>query len=83
MKAVLDEINGAVAVFVVDEPAKTFYQNVASLPAGARVGDVFAVNLRADDTFALGEILPNERKRREASSRAKRAELLKRSRKNK
>lgn len=80
MQAVFEEVNGVWAVFVVDEVAKTFHIKAADLPSDAETGDVFEVEIEADDQLKLGSKLPNERQRREQSARAKREALLKRSR---
>jgi hypothetical protein len=80
-KAVFEELNGDIAVFIVDDVKKPYHLDVSELPAGILVGDVFEVELASDQTLKLGEILPEERKRREEVSRSKREQLLKRKRK--
>ena len=79
MKAVYEELNGDLAVFIVDNVSKTFHVNAAELPKDAEPGDVFEVEIRMDEELKLGSKLPTERKRREQSARAKREALLKRS----
>jgi hypothetical protein len=79
MKAVLDEMNGEVAVFVLDEVKEIFHEAKADLPADTKVGDVFEVQVRQDGQYELGQKLSEERQRRENSIRAKREQLLKRS----
>jgi len=80
MQAVFEGVNGTWAVFVVDEVAKTFHIKAADLPSDAETGDVFEVEIAADDQLKLGSKLPNERQHREKSARAKREALLKHSR---
>lgn len=83
MKAVLDEINGEIAVFALDEVHDIFYKATDELPAGTTVGDVFEIHPLENGLYYLGKKLPAERAKREKSNRAKREALLKRSRKNK
>lgn len=78
MKAVFEELNGDIAVFVVDDVSRAYYLDVAELPKGSATGDVFAVEIVDDEKLILSDKLPAERERREKSSRAKREELLKR-----
>ena len=77
MKAVYEELNGNLAVFIVDDIPKTYHMPVGRLPADAQVGDVFAVNVDGHDITLL-EKLPHEREARLKSARAKREALLKR-----
>ncbi len=77
MKAVYEELNGEIAVFIVDDIKKTYHKQVQQLPADAEVGDVFAVSVSSDEITLL-EKLPDEREARLKSARAKREELLKR-----
>lgn len=80
-KAVYEELNGDHAVFIVDDVKKPYHLDVSALPAGTSVGDVFEVTIAPDDSLTLGKKLPAERKQREASSRSKREQLLKRKKK--
>lgn len=77
MKAVYEELNGEIAVFIMDDIKKTYHKRVQQLPADAEVGDVFAVSV-IGDKITLIEKLPDEREARLKSARAKREELLKR-----
>lgn len=77
MKAVYEEVNGDVAVFIVDDIPKTFYKRIGDLPADAEVGDIYAVSICQDKITLLNK-LPEERAARLASARAKREQLLKR-----
>lgn len=77
MKAVYEELNGEIAVFIMDDIKKTYHKRVQQLPADAEVGDVFAVSV-SGDKITLIEKLPDEREARLKSARAKREELLKR-----
>lgn len=77
MKAVYEELNGNLAVFIVDDIPKTYHLPLVKLPADARVGDVFAVKVTGHDITLL-EKLPHEREARLKSARAKREALLKR-----
>lgn len=77
MKAVFEELNGNLAVFVVDNVSKMYHIEAAKLPKSARVGDVFEVELVGEDLKILDK-LSEERKRREQANRLKREELLRR-----
>lgn len=81
MKAVFEEINGEMAVFIPDDLPKTYELPVTSLPESARMGDVFEVSVNEEDEIKLGERLPKEREKRERSAKRKREQLLKRSNK--
>lgn len=77
VKAVFEEVNGDVAVFIVEEVKKTYHKSVSDLPTDAQVGDVFEVEI-AGDELRLVEDLPAEKEARLKSNQAKREELLKR-----
>lgn len=77
MKAVYEELNGNIAVFIVDDIKKTYHKRIGELPANAQVGDVFAIKV-TDNEITLLEKLPYEREARLKSARAKREELLRR-----
>ena len=77
MKAVFEELNGHVAVFVVDNLSEMYPVEAVKLPEDAREGDVFEVKL-ADDELVILEKLPEERERRLQANRLKREELLRR-----
>lgn len=77
-KAVFEELNGDMAVFIVDDVKKPYHITVSKLAEDVKLGDVFEVELADDESLKLGTKLPEERKRREDSSRAKREKLLKR-----
>ena len=77
MKAVYEELNGEIAVFIVDDIQKTYHKRVDQLPADAEVGDVYSVSV-SGGAMMLIEKLPDERDARLKSARAKREELLKR-----
>ena len=83
MKAVYEELNGDIAVFLVEELKRTVSINQSKLPADARVGDIYEVEWNADAQLQFLNKLPDERARREASNRKKREMLLRRSRKKK
>lgn len=78
MKAVFEELNGEIAVFLVEDLKRTVQVRRALLPEDARVGDIYEVEWNADEQLQLLEKLPKERERRENSARKKREELLKR-----
>lgn len=77
MKAVYEELNGDIAVFIVDDIKKTYHKRIGELPGDAQVGDVFAIKV-TDNEITLLEKLPCEREARLKSARAKREELLRR-----
>ena len=77
MKAVYEELNGDMAVFIVDDVQKTYHMPVGKLPADAEIGDVYAVKVIGNEIVLL-EKLPHEREARLKSARAKREELLRR-----
>lgn len=77
-KAVFEEVNGDLAVFIVDNVKNPYHVKVSELPEGSSTGDVFEVKLLEGDTLHLIDKLPTERKKREASSRTKREQLLNR-----
>lgn len=77
MKAVYEELNGEIAVFIVDDIQKNYHKRLEQLPADAEVGDVYRVSLEGD-SITLIQKLPDERNARLKSARAKREELLKR-----
>lgn len=77
MKAVFEELNGNVAVFVVDNLSKMYHVEAAKLPEGTREGDVFEVEVAGDELVIL-EKLPEEREHRLQANRLKREELLRR-----
>lgn len=79
MKAVFEEINGDLAVFIVDDAQKPYFISASDLPAETTTGDVFEVEIEADEKLKLLKKLPEERKRREQSAKSKREALLKRS----
>ncbi len=83
MKAVFEEVNGDIAVFLVEELKRTVSINQSKLPADARIGDIYEVEWNADAQLQFLNKLPDERARREASNRKKREMLLRRSRKKK
>lgn len=78
MKAVYEERNGDVAVFVADDEAKVYNLAVSKLPDGVQIGEVFEVAVAADGALELLERLPDERARRLEANRLKREELLRR-----
>lgn len=80
MKAVYEELNGEMAVFIVDSINKFYHVPAANLPADAETGDVFEVEI-CGNHLRLLEKLPEEKKRRLDKNRAKREALLKRKRK--
>lgn len=77
MKAVYEELNGDMAVFIVDDVQKTYHMPVGKLPADAEINDVYTVKVTGDEIVLL-EKLPHEREARLKSARAKREELLRR-----
>jgi len=79
MKAVFEEINGDLAVFIVDHVQKTYHLPQSKLPKDIEIGDVFEVEIINENQLNLLNELPKERIRRERASRAKREALLKRS----
>lgn len=79
MKAVFEEINGDLAVLIVDDAQKPYFISASDLPAETTTGDVFEVEIEADEKLKLLKKLPEERKRREQSAKSKREALLKRS----
>lgn len=80
MKAVFEELNGEMAVFVVEGPQEIFHLEASLLPEDARVGDVYEV--RVDGArLVLVEKLEDERHAREVSAQSKREELLRRNKK--
>ena len=79
MKAVFEEINGDLAVFIVDNIQKIYHLPTAQLPSDIEIGDVFEVEITKDDQLNLLNNLPKERIRREQTARTKREALLKRS----
>lgn len=83
MKAIYEELNGDIAVFLVEELKRTVSINQSKLPADARIGDIYEVEWNADAQLQFLNKLPDERARREASNRKKREMLLRRSRKKK
>ena len=83
MKAVYEELNGDIAVLLVEELKRTVSINQSKLPADARIGDIYEVEWNADAQLQFLNKLPDERARREASNRKKREMLLRRSRKKK
>lgn len=78
MKAVFEEINGDLAVFIIDNVQKVYHLSAADLPLDARAGDVFEVEIEADEKLKLLKKLPEERNQRLESAKAKREALLKR-----
>ncbi len=83
MKAVYEELNGDIAVFLVEELKRTVSINQSKLPADARIGDIYEVEWNADAQLQFLNKLPDERAHREESVRRKREMLLRRSRKKK
>ena len=77
MKAVYEELNGDIAVFIVDDIQKTYHKRLEQLPTDAEVGDVYNVSV-SGDLLTLLEKLPDERDARLQSARAKRQQLIKR-----
>lgn len=77
MKAVFDETNGHLAVFLVEQLSETYHIPVKDLPAETKLGDVFLVEV-IDGELSLIENLPIERDERLKANRAKREALLKR-----
>lgn len=77
MKAVFDETNGHLAVFLVEQLNETYHIPVKDLPAETKQGDVFLVEV-IDGELSLIENLPIERDERLKANRAKREALLKR-----
>ena len=77
MKAVYEELNGDIAVFIVDDVQEIYHMPVGKLPVDAEVGDVYAVKVIGNEIVLL-EKLPHEREARLKSARAKREELLRR-----
>lgn len=80
-KAVFEELNGDLAVFIVDDAKRPYHVNVSNLPEDATLGDVFEVEITTDDLLKIGKNLPAERKRREAMNQSKREKLLRRKKK--
>lgn len=81
MKAVYEELNGDIAVFLVEDLNRTIQIRQSKLPADARVGDIYEVEWNADAQLQFLYKLPEERRRREDSARKKREALLRRSKK--
>ncbi len=81
MKAVFEELNGEIAVFLVEELRRTVQLERSNLPADAQVGDVYEVEWQGDAPLQLLQKLPKERQRREEAARKKREELLRRNKK--
>ena len=81
MKAVYEELNGEMAVFLVEQLKRTVQIEQSKLPADARVGDIYEVEWNADAPMQFLEKLPDERVRREDSARKKREALLRRKKK--
>jgi len=80
MKAVFEEVNGDLAVFIVEDVEKTYSLSIDHLPKNANPGDIFEATIGADDQLNLLKKLPNERRQREQSAQSKREALLKRTR---
>ncbi len=81
MKAVYEELNGEMAVFLIEELKRTVQLEQSKLPVDAKIGDIYEVEWQADAPLQFLEKLPAERARREQSARAKREELLRRNKK--
>lgn len=79
MKAVYEELNGEIAVFLVEELQRTVPIKQSKLPADAHIGDIYEVEWNADAQLQFLNKLPDERARREESARRKREMLLRRS----
>lgn len=79
MKAVFEEINGELAVFIIDNIQKSYHLSVSQLPSDIEIGDVFEVEITENDQLKLLNNLPEERKKRQQAARKKREALLKRS----
>ena len=77
MKAVFEEINGNLAVFIVEDIQKIYHIPVSNLPEGANVGDIFEASVDEDELILL-EKLDKEREKRKQYSKLKREELLNR-----
>lgn len=77
MKAVFEELNGDVAVFILDDIDQIFYKNIAELPSNAQVNDVFEVEI-VEEELKLINKLPDEREMRLKSNQEKRKKLLRR-----
>ena len=80
MKAVFEEMNGDLAVFLVEDVEKTYFISIDHLPKNAKPGDIFETTIGAGDQLNLLKKLPNERRQREQSAQSKREALLKRTR---
>ena len=80
MKAVYEELNGDIAVFLVEELKRTGHIRQSNLPVDAQIGDIFEVEWNADAQLQFLNKLPDERAHREESVRRKREMLLRRSR---
>lgn len=79
MKAVFEEVNGELAVFLVEDLHENYHLPISQLPTDIEMGDIFEVDITSDDQLNLIKKLPEERTRREQVARAKREALLKRS----
>lgn len=77
MKAVFEELNDDVGVFIVDGVRKIYHVGRELLPEDAEIGDVYEVEIE-DEHLILGEKLADERKKRIRSAEAKRERLLNR-----
>lgn len=82
MKAVFEEVNGEYAVLLLEELKRTYSIPQKELPSGAKIGDIFEVELTAQNEIQFQRKLLKERSLRENGNRAKREALKRRSRKN-
>lgn len=80
MKAVFEELNGDLAVFIVDGYENVFHIDASFLPNDAQIGDVFAASIDGCH-LVLGDKLDDERRARLDSAQAKREALLRRNKK--
>ena len=80
-KAVYEELNGEIAVFIVDGISKIYHIPVSNLPADANLRDVYEVEVQGAELHLIKK-LPGERETRLEANRLKRAELLKRRKSN-
>ena len=80
-KAVYEELNGEMSVFIVDGISKIYHIPVSNLPADANLRDVYEVEVQGAELHLIKK-LPGERETRLEANRLKRAELLKRRKSN-
>lgn len=82
MKAVFEELNGDLAVLLIEDLEKTYVLHKDKLPEDAKIGDIFQVYFNYAAELQFARKLVEERLSREESNRLKREKLKRRSQKN-